>query len=73
MVLGDLNFDSQIDVLDVVLLVGFALENDFPTDVEFIVSDVNEDGQINVPRHCSTCKYNIILDYFIVAKRAFFS
>ena len=46
--LGDVNFDEQVDVLDIVILVSFILMTDSPTDVEFIASDYNGDGDINV-------------------------
>jgi len=45
---GDLNFDSAIDVLDVVLLVNFVLESTYPSDLEFIAGDINQDGVLNV-------------------------
>ena len=45
--LGDLNADGGIDILDVVRLVSLIL-NDDGTDYELIVSDLNEDGDVNV-------------------------
>ena len=45
---GDLNFDSNIDVLDIVLLVNFILEVNDPTALEFAAGDVNSDGILNV-------------------------
>ncbi len=45
---GDLNFDSAIDVLDVVLLVNFVLESTYPSDLEFTAGDINQDGVLNV-------------------------
>ena len=45
--LGDINFDEEINVLDVVLLVSFILGN--PTDeFEYIAADINEDNNLNV-------------------------
>ena len=46
--LGDVNFDEQVDVLDIVILVSFILMTDSPTDVESIAGDYNGDGDINV-------------------------
>jgi len=45
---GDLNFDTQIYVLDVVLLVNFVLEVTEPSDQQFIAADINSDGLLNV-------------------------
>ena len=45
---GDINFDNQVDVLDVVLLVNFVLDNSTPSDIEFSASDINGDGVLNV-------------------------
>jgi hypothetical protein len=45
---GDLNFDANVDVLDVVLLVNFVLETTTPTDLEFEAGDINSDGTLNV-------------------------
>jgi len=45
---GDLNFDTQIDILDVVLLVNFVLEVTDPSDIEFAAGDINQDGVLNV-------------------------
>tara|TARA_B100002051_G_C16449696_1_gene493095 strand:- start:471 stop:707 length:237 start_codon:yes stop_codon:yes gene_type:complete len=47
--MGDLNDDSSIDVLDVVLMVNIILEfNLDPTDYELFISDLNNDSFINV-------------------------
>ena len=45
--LGDLNADGGVDILDVVRLVSLILNND-GTDYELIVSDLNEDGDVNI-------------------------
>ena len=47
-VLGDINVDGAINILDVVILVNFILDSQTPTDVEFIASDLNSDGTLNV-------------------------
>ena len=46
--LGDINNDGLLNILDIVLVIGFILNNSTPTDTEFIASDINEDGIINV-------------------------
>ncbi len=46
--LGDINNDSMINVQDIVLLVNFVLQTDFPTDTEFMAADYNEDGILNI-------------------------
>ena len=45
---GDLNFDDEIDILDVVLLVNFVLGTTNPTEGEFSAGDINQDGVLNV-------------------------
>ena len=46
--LGDVNSDGEINVLDIVSMVNFALGSDYPNDIEFWSSDINGDGYINV-------------------------
>ena len=45
---GDINFDEQVDVLDIVLLVNFVLDISSPSTIEFSASDINGDGVLNV-------------------------
>ena len=45
---GDLNFDTNVDVLDIVLLVNFVLEATTPGELEFQAGDVNGDGILNI-------------------------
>jgi hypothetical protein len=45
---GDANFDGDINVLDIVVIVGFILGNETPNDEETITSDMNQDGVINI-------------------------
>ena len=47
-IFGDINNDSLVNVLDIVLIVSFILMTDQPTDAEFSCGDVNSDGQLNV-------------------------
>jgi len=46
--LGDINGDSLINVQDIVLLISFVLQIDFPTDTEFLAADYNADGILNI-------------------------
>ena len=46
--LGDVNFDNQINIVDIVIMVNFILGVTQPTNEEFIVSDINQDGQLNI-------------------------
>ena len=45
---GDANGDGTINVLDIVLLIGFIIGQDTPSDSEFSAGDYNGDGEINV-------------------------
>ena len=46
--LGDVNFDNEINVLDVVAIINFSLLIELPNDLEFEASDINNDNFINV-------------------------
>ena len=46
--LGDINADGEINVLDVVLAVSFAIDIEEPNESEFWASDLNGDNMINV-------------------------
>ncbi len=45
---GDVNFDSVLNVLDVVILVNFILDVDTPDSDQFTAGDINSDGILNV-------------------------
>ena len=45
---GDANQDGVLDVIDVVMIIGFILNNSVPSDIEFLISDVNQDGSLDV-------------------------
>ncbi len=45
--IGDINFDEEIDILDVVLLVSFILGTQTNGN-EFVASDINGDNQLNI-------------------------
>ena len=46
--LGDINVDGAVNILDVVIMVNFILNSQTPTDLEFTASDLNSDGTLNV-------------------------
>ncbi len=46
--LGDINNDSEINILDIVLVVSFILVTNNPTDIEFYSADFNSDELLNV-------------------------
>ena len=46
--IGDINLDQVIDILDIIILLNFVLELNNPNDVEFWLSDINADGYLNV-------------------------
>ena len=46
--IGDINFDSIINILDIIVLISFILEENYPDYQEFIISDINLDGSIDV-------------------------
>ena len=46
--LGDINQDSIINVLDIISLINFVLGLNTPTSNEMILADLNEDSIINV-------------------------
>ena len=45
---GDVNFDGELDVTDIVLMVGFVLNTTPPTEEQFLTADVNQDGIVNI-------------------------
>ena len=46
--LGDLNQDEIINVLDIVLLVNIIIGSEGGTDLQLQAGDINQDGMINV-------------------------
>ena len=46
--LGDINSDLLMYILDVVLIISFILEESIPTNLEFLASDLNQDDVVNV-------------------------
>ena len=47
-IIGDINQDSIINVLDIISLINFVLGSDTPTSDEMMLSDLNQDSIINV-------------------------
>lgn len=45
---GDINDDSMLNIQDLIILIGFILEIEFPSASDFIVSDINEDNILNI-------------------------
>ena len=48
LLMGDINFDQTIDVLDVILCVNIALGTGTPSQDQILVADLNYDGSVNV-------------------------
>ena len=46
--LGDVNLDSVLDILDVILLLNFILEVETPNNDQIWLSDINNDQLINI-------------------------
>ena len=46
--LGDINDDGLINVLDIVSLVNFVLGTDTPSNNEIYAADINGDGILNI-------------------------
>ena len=46
--MGDVNGDDIINILDIVMIANFVLGSDSPSDNEFSSSDLNSDGMLNI-------------------------
>ena len=46
--IGDANFDGTVNVLDVVIIVNFILDIEFPNQSEFDISDIDGNGELNI-------------------------
>ena len=44
-IIGDLNYDNSVDILDVIILVNHILS---PAAIELDGADINDDGEVNV-------------------------
>ena len=45
---GDVNQDNIVNIQDIIIIIGFILDVNIPTDEQFLASDINEDQLINV-------------------------
>ena len=45
---GDVNFDGTLNVVDIVLMVGFILNTTIPTEEQELTADMNQDGIVNI-------------------------
>ena len=45
---GDVNFDGQLNVTDIIVMVNFVLNLSEPTEEEFLTADINQDGILNI-------------------------
>tara|TARA_B100000029_G_scaffold143427_1_gene138664 strand:+ start:425 stop:928 length:504 start_codon:yes stop_codon:yes gene_type:complete len=48
LLMGDINFDQSIDILDIVLCVNIVLGSSIPSQDQISVADLNDDNFINV-------------------------
>ena len=46
--IGDINLDTQIDVLDIVILLNYILGLDNPEEEQLWLADINQDETLNV-------------------------
>ena len=58
--LGDVNQDNDVNIMDIITLVDFVLENSIPTDLEISLSDIDYSGELDVLDIISLV--NLILD-----------
>ena len=47
-ILGDINFDENLNIYDAVMLVAIMLGNENGTDLQMNACDTNQDGLINI-------------------------
>jgi hypothetical protein len=45
---GDINQDSSINILDIVILINFILDFQVPSEIDFLNSDLNNDNILNI-------------------------
>ena len=46
--IGDINLDLVLDILDVILLLNFILEFEYPSNDQLWLSDINNDQLLNI-------------------------
>ena len=47
-ILGDINQDDLVNILDVVVLINFILGSQIPTEADLIIADLNNDSVLNI-------------------------
>lgn len=47
-ILGDINLDGSINILDIVILINYIVDIQIPTEEELSLSDLNGDGALNI-------------------------
>tara|TARA_Y100001970_G_scaffold289271_1_gene419102 strand:- start:602 stop:1732 length:1131 start_codon:yes stop_codon:yes gene_type:complete len=47
-VVGDINQDDIVNILDIIILINYILGVESPTDNQFFLSDINEDDTVNI-------------------------
>ena len=47
-ILGDVNLDTEINILDVISIVNFAIYIDEPNDSQFWSADLNSDNMLDI-------------------------
>ena len=45
---GDINLDSTVDVLDIIIAINIILNEYSPNEIEILIADMNHDGNINI-------------------------
>ena len=46
--IGDVNFDGEVNVVDIVTVISFIMNSSQPTDLQFYLSDLNGDMNLDV-------------------------
>ena len=46
--IGDVNEDQIINILDIIAVINFVLSNNIPSENQFMLSDLNSDQIINI-------------------------
>ena len=48
LLLGDLNQDTSLSILDIILLLNIILDSEVPTNYQLLAGDINEDSILNI-------------------------
>tara|TARA_Y100000996_G_C22556517_1_gene655716 strand:- start:536 stop:2863 length:2328 start_codon:yes stop_codon:yes gene_type:complete len=48
MILGDVDLNGSVDILDIILCVSFIVDDITPSEIQFNLIDLNQDSQINI-------------------------